>query len=60
MKRSRIDSRIELWNENYINNRQIRLPEDRDAQIEQIEHVSDITYIVEVWNPKDDEEDGCR
>lgn len=56
MKRSRIDSRIELWNENYINNRQIRLPEDRDAQIEQIEHVSGLTYIVEVFNEEGNDE----
>ena len=60
MKRSRIDSRIEVWSQNYINNRAFRSLEDKDAQIEQIEHVSDITFIVEVWNPKEDEEDGCR
>lgn len=56
MKRSRIDSRIEVWTWNYINNRELRLPDDRDAQIEQIEHVNGATYIVEVWNPKEDEE----
>lgn len=60
MKRSRIDSRIEVWDETYINNRKIRFPEDSDAQIEQIEHVYGLSYIVEVWNPKEDEEDGNR
>ena len=56
MKRSRIDSRIEVWNENYINNREIRLLEDRDAQIEQIEHVCGLTYIVEVFNTEVEDE----
>lgn len=57
MKRNRIDSRIEVWDATYINNRNIRLPVDRDAQIEQIEYAYGMSFIVEVWNPKEDEED---
>ena len=47
---------VDVWDVNYINNRNIRLPVDRDVQIEQIEHAYGISFIVEVWNPKEDEE----
>lgn len=57
MKRSRKDSRIEVWNETYINNPRTRNLEDRDAQIEQIEPVYGLSFIVEVFNKKVEEDE---
>ena len=51
MRRSRIDSRIEVWGEVYVNNPHIRSTKDQEAQIEQIEKV-DSGYIVEVFNTR--------
>ncbi len=49
MIKRRIDSKIEVWSENYINNRAIRTAEDRDLIIEQIEPCGGCAYIVEVY-----------
>ena len=49
MIRRRIDSKIEIWAENYINNRNIRTAEDRNLEIEQIEPCGGGGYIVEVY-----------
>lgn len=56
MKRSRTDSRIEVWSVSYIKNPRIRTPEDRDAQIEQIEYACDNSFIVEVFNEQVNDE----
>lgn len=49
MKRTREDSRIEIWGMRYINIVEARDPEDRDLVIIQIEHaMTTDDYIVEV------------
>ena len=49
MKRTREDSRIEIWGARYINVIEDRHPEDRDAQIVQIEPAGkDREFIVEI------------
>ena len=49
MKRTREDSRIEIWGARYINNVDARYPEDRDLVIIQIEPSrTSGDYIVEV------------
>lgn len=57
MKRSRKDSRIEVWEETYINNPRIRTLEDRGAKIEQIEPVYGLSFIVEVFNEEEEEDE---
>lgn len=49
MKRTRIDSRIEVWDRNYINDPSGRASYDRDLIIEQIEPLNDVWFIVEVY-----------
>lgn len=49
MKRTREDSRIEIWSTQYINYIEDRYPEDQDTQIIQIEPSGNPDdYIVEV------------
>ena len=55
MKRTREDSRIEIWGTNYINSIDARYPDDQDAQIIQIEPSSNPgDYIVEVVKKEDE------
>lgn len=54
MRKSRKDSRIEIWSANYINNQgNGRNNEDIDAVILQIEAGNSDDYIVEVVDEKD-------
>lgn len=55
MIRRRIDSKIEIWDANYINNRLLRSIEDRRLEIEQIEPC-DKMFIVEVFEKERSEE----
>lgn len=49
MKRTREDSRIEIWGTRYINDIEYRGLEDKDLQVIQIEPLGDPgDYIVEV------------
>lgn len=48
MIRRRMDSKIEIWTENYINNQFLRSPEDKGLEIEQIEPCGNM-FIVEVF-----------
>ena len=57
MIRRRIDSKIEIWVENYINNRTIRTAEDRNLEIEQIEPCGGCEYIVEVYERRKAEQE---
>ena len=56
MKRNRIDSRIEVWDADYINNPRIRTRDDRNAQIKQIEVAYGNNFIVEVFNKEEEDE----
>ena len=55
MIRRRIDSKIEIWGENYINNRYSRTAEDKNLEIEQIEPCGGGSYIVEVFGEEEAE-----
>ena len=48
MVRLRRESRIEVWNSEYINNKSKRRDEDQYVEIIQIEHGIDDDYMVEV------------
>lgn len=48
MKRTREDTRLEIWGANYINEVHGRLDEDENVQIIQIEPGNGNDYIVEV------------
>ena len=48
MVRLRRESRIEIWNSEYINNKSKRRDEDQYVEIIQIEHGIDDDYMVEV------------
>ena len=54
MKRTNKDSRIEIWNYDYINNVKIRNKEDENAYILQVEPGIN-SYIVEIVDRKGDE-----
>ena len=55
MKRTREDSSLEVWSENYINYPFKRFDEDMDAEVIQIEPGnSDGDYIVEIVRKKGD------
>lgn len=58
MIRRRIDSKIEIWGQSYINNRFQRTAEDRDLEIEQIEPCGGCDYIVEVYERHKAEQEG--
>lgn len=49
MIRRRIDSKIEIWGQDYINNKPIRTEADRNLEIEQIEPCGGCDFIVEVY-----------
>lgn len=55
MIRRRIDSKIEIWDVNYINNRLLRSIEDKWLEIEQIEPCGNM-FIVEVFEKERSEE----
>ena len=48
MKKSDFYSTIEIWSDHYINHREDRNEDDREAVILQIEHADGCNYIVEV------------
>ena len=48
MVRLRRESRIEIWNSEYINNKSKRRDEDQYVEIIQIEHGINDDYMVEV------------
>lgn len=48
MKKSDFYSTIEIWSDHYINHRDDRNENDREAVIVQIEHAVGCNYIVEV------------
>lgn len=56
MRKTRDDSRIEIWCTNYINKRDARHIIDKDATIIQIEHAHEDDYIVEVIDAEGDED----
>ena len=54
MIRNYMNSKVDIWSEDYINNNVPRNPEHRDAGIVQIEYAHDDMYMVEyVTNKKD-------
>lgn len=48
MVKTREDSRIEVWSDQYINNPTHRKDEDRDVAIIQMEYVESGNFIVEI------------
>ena len=56
LKRSRVNSFIEIWSENYINEIWRRSSKDMDAEILQVAYACENKYIVEfVRNPNKEE-----
>lgn len=48
MTRTRDNTRLEVWDADYINRTRERKAEDANAQVIQIEHVEGNAYMVEV------------
>ena len=48
MKKTYVNSAIEVWDDYYINHPEDRVEDDREAVIVQIEHAGGCNYMVEV------------
>ena len=48
MKKTYVNSAIEVWGDYYINHPEDRVEDDREAVLVQIEHAEGCNYMVEV------------